>query len=450
MRSASRAADPGPCRRLVRRQLFAVCAAIALLAFAPNAGRAVERGPQAESSFLRSGTDWEIEPVGFVGDPLPLGLTQTVDPVALDAIGKEPLAPARPGGDCSPIDLSSLEVGFLARGYFVNDQRIEFTGQEDTFGVEGVVDLGWSKELGGGIATARAQFFLNQPFDRNVLVDTPFRESYAHNFEIEPFEISQLYMRYEIGDWNFVLGKFMTPFGRVWFPIYTNDFRDSPFIRSEALLWRETGVLVERRIGELSLAAAITNGSLERDTNSSKALVARLGWNRDDRWEIGSSIKLQDGTGSEGQKEYKEHVGFDGMYRLNSRWTLSGEMIFDRYGIRRPGFPLDDVFWGRSYYNRQLNAGYHDALTGLGYYADLGYRGDLWSFHFNYGEFRPNPIGDRLHDTNNHRGLLKAIRHVAPGLDVYSIVLVENRLYDPDLLTYRKGFSLWAGVQWAW
>lgn len=406
-------------------------------------------GPQESAElfvpFVQEGPAWDASAVGMTYGPVASEEILVAQPVIEDAVAQERARNAR-----DPFDWSALDVGFLARGYFVNDQRIEFTGQEDTFGVEGIFDMGWSKELAGGTATAHAQFFLNQPFDDNRLIDTPSRESYTHNFDVPPFEISQLYLRYEVGDWNFVLGKFMTPFGRVWFPIYTNDFRDSPFIRSESILWRETGLMAERRLGEVSLTAALTNGSLERDTNSSKALVARVGWNRDERWNLGASIKMQDGIGSEGQKEYNEHVGFDAMTRLGSRWILSGEMIFDRYGIRRPGFPLDDIFWGRSLYNRQLNAGYHDALSGVGYYADLGYLGDLWSFHFNYGEFRPDPVGDRLHDTNNHRGLVKTIRHVVPGLDVYSIVLMENRLYDPDLATYRKGFGLWAGVQWAW
>lgn len=445
MRSASHAADPGRCRRRASRRIVVV-RVVAGLCFLV-AGPLVLRAQQGElfSPFVQNGPAWNAPVVGFSDAPVTAEDIQVAQPVIEDAVVQ-----GRRRDACEPFDWSALEVGFLARGYFVNDQRIEFTGQEDTFGVEGVFDMGWSKKLAGGVATAHAQFFLNQPFDDNVLVDTPYRASYAHNFDVEPFQISQLYMRYETGDWNFVLGKFMTPFGRVWFPIYTNDFRDSPFIRSESILWRETGLMVERRLGEVSLTAAITNGSLERDTNSSKALISRLGWNRDDRWNVGASIKMQDGIGSEGQKEYNEHVGFDAMTRLGSRWILSGEMIFDRYGIRRPGYALNDIFWGRSLYNRQLNAGYHDALSGVGYYADLGYLGDLWSFHFNYGEFRPDPVGDRLHDTNNHRGLVKSIRHVAPGLDIYSIVLMENRLYDPDLLTYRKGFGVWAGVQWTW
>src|SRR5262245_46439717 len=32
--------------------------------------------------------------------------------------------------------------GGKARGYYINDQRIEFTGMEDTFAVEGVLDGG--------------------------------------------------------------------------------------------------------------------------------------------------------------------------------------------------------------------------------------------------------------------------------------------------------------------
>ena len=47
-------------------------------------------------------------------------------------------------------------------------------------------------------------------------------------------------------------------------------------------------------------------------------------------------------------------------------------------------------------------------------------------------------------------GLASAASKTFTAFCMSSIVLMENRLYDPDMATYRKGFSVWAGVQWAW
>ena len=69
----------------------------------------------------------------------------------------------------------------------------------------------------------------------------------------------------------------MTPFGRFYYPLYRNNFDDSPFIRSEAILFRETGLLGQWDPEGWVFTAALTNGGFEQDTNSSKALVARAG-----------------------------------------------------------------------------------------------------------------------------------------------------------------------------
>jgi len=315
-------------------------------------------------------------------------------------------------------------VGGKGRAYFINDQRIEFTGQEATFAVEGVVDGGVRQQAGEWDLQFETELFLNQPFDRNILTDTADRQSFAANFDIDPLLISQLYAAGRRDDFYLALGRFVTPFGRFYFTNYRNSFDDSPFIRSEAILFRETGLLLQWDPGIWVFTAALTNGGPQQDTNSSKALVARVGI--EDQWfALGSSIKRQDGIGSESHKTYNQHVGVDAMVRRGS-WTLSGEAIYDEYGLRRSGIEPREITWGRSLYFRDLNDGLNNPLTGVGYYLNLGYEGPFWSLALNYGEFYPRAIGNPNHDINTRRGIVKASRHWTPHFETYAVALIET------------------------
>lgn len=339
-------------------------------------------------------------------------------------------------------------AGGKARGYFITDQRIEFTGQETTFAVEGVIDGGYHRYAGDWELLMEGELFLNLPYDRNLLVDTPERRSFAGNFDIDPLSISQLYLGARRHDWYCALGRFVTPFGRFYFPQYRNDFSDSPFIRSEAVIFRETGALVQWDPEGYVFTAALTNGGFGQDTNATKALVARAGIDREN-FALGSSVKWHDGISSEGQKQYKRHVGIDAMFR-RGRWILSGEAIYDQYGFRRPGFDPNEIFWGRSLYFRDQNDSLYDPIEGIGYYVDLGYAGDCWSFHLNYGDYFPEHIGDVPHDRNNHRGLVKLSWQPVPSFEVYGIALGEN---DGPLgfatRARRKGAVVILGCQWS-
>jgi hypothetical protein len=338
-------------------------------------------------------------------------------------------------------------VGGSARGYYLNDQRIEFTGQEETFAVEGVVDGGIHHEVGDWLVQVEGELFLTQPFDRNRLVDAPVRRSFSHNFEIDVLSISQLYLAARKDDWVFAAGRFVTPFGRFYFTNYRNNWDDSPFIRSEAILFRETGLLAQWDPEGWCFTAALTNGGPNQDANSSKALVARAGIDRE-TFAAGASIKVQDGIGSEGQKMYSEHVGLDAMLRRGP-WTLSGEIIYDQYGFRRPGFDPDDITWGRSVYFRDLNKAFHEPITGVGYYVNLGYEGLLWSLAANYGEFYPEELGIREHDTPTRRGIVKASRHWTRHLETYGVLMLENDLPLAFAGHDRRGLYLLAGCQFS-
>ena len=99
-------------------------------------------------------------------------------------------------------------------------------------------------------------------------------------------------------DWTFKIGKFVTPFGRTYFPLYTNADWDAPFIRTEVIGWRETGILAHYKSGYFVGDIALTNGGENLYTNSSKFLVARVGL-ESDCWAIGCSAKKGNGNGSE-------------------------------------------------------------------------------------------------------------------------------------------------------
>jgi hypothetical protein len=346
---------------------------------------------------------------------------------------------------CEP-DLC-YHIGGAARGYYLNDQRIEFTGLEETFAVEGVLDGGVHHVAGDWLVQVEGELFFTQPYDRNRLVDTPLRESFAHNFETDIVSISQLYLAARHGDWIFAAGRFVTPFGRFYFTNYRNNWDDSPFIRSEAILFRETGLLAQWDPAGWCFTAALTNGGPQQDANSSKALVARAGIDRES-FAAGASVKVQDGIGSEGQKSYNEHIGLDAMIRRGP-WTLSGEIIYDQYGFRRPGFDPDDISWGRSIYFRDLNKALLEPITGVGYYLNLGYEGPLWSLALNYGEFYPEELGVPEHDTPTRRGIFKASRHWTRHLETYGVVMLENDLANAFVGHDRRGVYILAGCQFS-
>ena len=339
------------------------------------------------------------------------------------------------------------DVDCLARGYYLNDQRIEWSGVEATFGAEAVLAPVLVHRSGEWETTVRGEFYLNQPFDRNILVDTAERASYAANWDVDPFEISQLSLEIRRGDLALAVGKMPTPFGRTYFPLLSNARLDAPFIRTESILWRETGVLFRYQPGWLVADLGLTNGGDDRDANSSKALVWRLGI-EGHKWAAGASVKIQDGIGSEQQKMYKNHIGIDFMIR-RGRLVLSGEAIYDEYGFRRPGFDPLDITWGRSIYFRDQNYRSEVPVTGIGYYIDLGYEGRRWRGSIDYGEFYPQQLGDPRHDVPKRRGIVKLIYHLTSHLSSYAVVMVENGGYLAQDDRPREGLVVLAGLEWA-
>ena len=251
--------------------------------------------------------------------------------------------------------------------------------------VEGVLAPVLTHDWDGWRASVEGEFYFNQPFDRNVLVDTPERASYAANFDVETFEISKLFLSVERGDLLLGIGKMATPFGHTHFPLFTNARLDAPFIRTESILWRETGALLRYTPGALTADVALTNGSEDRDTK----LVEGPGRPARRRPTLLGRRRFHENSGRHrfgGQKEFRNHVGADCFVR-RGRWCLSGEVIDDEYGFRKPGFDPLDIFWRRSLYYRDRNLATDRPISGLGYYINLGYTADHWEVWLNYGEY---------------------------------------------------------------
>lgn len=342
-------------------------------------------------------------------------------------------------------DPDGFTLAGLARGYFLDDQRVQWSGLENTFGAEAALNPRYVRRSGNWLMRADGVFFLNQPFERNVLVD-PQRQSYVANFYPDVFQIWQLNLGFTRGDFTVVIGKDRTPFGRYYFPIYSNSYFDAPFIRTEVVKWVETGVFFRYSPGPLNLEAALTNGGIDRDTNSSKALVCRAGFDTP-FWALGVSGKIQDGTGSEHQKLHNSYYGFDAMARWG-RFELSGEAIWDKYGLREV-FDPNDIFWGRSIYYRETFNGTKDgALYGFGYYLNLAWVYGRTRVDLNYGEYFPDQIGLPLQDALTARMMAQVSFEVMPGVQTFLVLMGENDRPKEEWRKGQSGSAFYTGVQW--
>lgn len=339
-----------------------------------------------------------------------------------------------------------LQYGGIARGYYSNDQRIEWTGQEATFGAEGVGFAKLGRYEGDWSVGLTTELYLNQPYDGNILIDGPERASFEANFRDETVELSQLGLWFETANCRFQLGKIVTPFGRHYARLYQNSRADAPFIRSEAILWRETGFSAETQRGIFNLTAAVTNGGGNRDANSSKAFIGRIGVQQE-FYTLGASIKWQDGIGSENQKMYNNHFGIDGMVRYGV-FRLSCEVIYDEYGFRHDYDPLT-IYWGRSIYNREINGTARQPKAGSGYYVTLEADFQMFYLVTSYGQYFPEIIGDHIQDQTTTRAIFKAAYRILPAAEAYSELILENDVSNAQADRTRRGIMYVLGFQLA-
>lgn len=364
--------------------------------------------------------------------------------------GDVPAVPGGPGSASRILD--HLEGDAIIRGFYRNDQRIRWSGEEETFGAEADLTPRLRYRDGDFEFVVDSEFWINEPYERNQLLNTPERQSYAADFDVDQFAVGKLALVTNCYGWTFKIGKFETPFGRAYYPIYTNPYlstdnsMDEPFIRSEIIVSRETGILAHYKSGYFTGDIALTNGGDNLDTNSSKALVARLGL-ESDNWAIGISGKKEDGDGSETLKEFGNYFGVDLMFRQKP-FTLSAECIYDQYGFTHPGFDPLNIYWIKSIYYRDESTGFDDTpITGIGYYVDLDYADGRWDADLDYGEFYPLYVGQAPNQYVNRRGLMKVAYRLAEPLQSYTVLILENGGYIAQNDKPRHGIAFLQGFQ---
>ena len=342
-------------------------------------------------------------------------------------------------------DSTDLKLDMIFRSYAIDDQRIFWSGLEISFGAEACIQAKIEKKFKGGILTVENEFFINQPFGKNILTDE-YREDYLPNWEVDTFEMSKLNLAVQLGNWNITFGKALSPFGSSYIHFFSNKLNfAAPFIRTEAILWRETGLFVHYKLKFLSFDIAAVNGEENLDTNSGKGGIFRLGA-EGKNWLVGVSYKIHDGFGSEQQKEYKNHTGIDFMFRI-SKFIISGEWIWDEYGFHRP-FDVEDIYWPRSLYFRDIFYQYKTPIKGKGGYINLLYSSKKLIFNINYGEYYPQKIDHPLHDPPIKRLVGKIAYNFIKDFRIYFTGLVENQREEESWSSGAKPYALLLGLEY--
>ncbi|MEN8223550.1 MAG: hypothetical protein ABFR36_09880 [Acidobacteriota bacterium] len=332
-----------------------------------------------------------------------------------------------------------------ARSYFSNDQRIQWSGVEATFGTEAVLKGKISRKIRRSEVFATGEIRINQSFDNNILVDE-YREKYIPNFKTDRFQIAQIYVGFKTGNFEISLGKKNSVFGKDTLIHLSNSDIFQPFIRTESILWWETGLFIGYRSGILHLDLSVVNGGPDKDTNSSKAAVLRGGVELKNIT-FGISAKLQDGIGSEWQKQYKNHLGFDLSFR-SGNFKIYAEGIYDEYGFRKE-FDSNDIFWERSFYYRDQFYKTETPVSGIGGYLGVRYQNNKFLLDLNYGEFHPEEIGDPYHDPPVKRGIAKFIFNFTEELCIFTGVLIENDRQREPVFSGADGYAYIAGLKFS-
>lgn len=339
-------------------------------------------------------------------------------------------------------DSTAVNIGSIFRSYFVNDQRIQWSGVEASFGVEAAVRADIQRKIKAGNIRVFSEVFFNQPFDQNILKDER-REKYIPNFEVTPCSIAQLYIGITKGNFSFALGKKETNFGKNYSLPLVNSYFAQPFIRTEAILRYETGLFLAYNPGILDFSLAVINGGEEMDTNSSKGGIIRLGL-KGKNWALGVSAKGQDGIGSENQKQYKNHAGLDLMIQAG-HFRFSAEIIYDEYGFRKE-YKEEDIFWKRSLYYRDVFYKHETPVTGIGGYVNVQYEKPGWFVEANYGEYYPEEIGHPFHDDPIKRAIIKLRVRLAPDFHFFCMGLFENKRQKEELFKGASDFAFSLGL----
>jgi len=325
-----------------------------------------------------------------------------------------------------PIDESTFfQIEGVMRGYFRDDQRILWSGLEQTFGAEGILRPLLMSVQGQWAISAEGEFYLNEPYGSSILSDST-RNLYKANFDVQTFEIFQLYAQLQRGDFLIRLGRSRTPFGQYDSPMFSNALIDAPFLRTNVIGFVNTGLFFRYQPQGWSVDVAVVNDQADLATNSSKGLVSRLGIDRPN-WTFGASATIRDGVSSDQQKQFNNVFGFDGSAHFG-QFTAYGEATYDQHGFVHNFAMLGDPLGlgVRDLYGRDVFKGDNQPIWGLGFYTGLRYRKDRLMIDGCYCFYYPEQIGIPYHDAPIHQGVLKAAYSITPHFQIFSFGIVEN------------------------
>src|SRR5262249_38114630 len=265
------------------------------------------------------------------------------------------------------------------------------------------------------------------------ILSDPVRDLYRANFTVPAFQVFQLALEAERGDWFLRFGRIRTPISGYDVPMFTNSLIDAPFLRTEIIGFTWTGVFLRWHPGPWSFEAGLSNGESDLDTNSNKALVARVGYDAR-RWSAGVWIKAQDGISSEQQKRFNSFAGFDASVRVGD-WTIYGEGLVDEHGLYRDldraGNPL--ALGVRSLYNRDVFVSFRRPIFGGGFTVGATLRLERLLFDACFGAFFPGRIGIPSHDEPVYRHTLKCLWTVSRQVQLFVVGINENTRPQPFL-----------------
>lgn len=371
-----------------------------------------------------------------------------------------PVGPAPVPGAIVPLRVpitgdSAVEVGGLVRGFLWNDQRIVWSGLEATFGAESALRVAAATRDGDWVLGTEAEVFLNMRWGTSILSD-PVRDMFRTNFDVDQYQLVQLYVEAANGPLSVRLGRSRTPFGRYQSPVFTNTFADAQFIRTDVIGanrlggFVDTGLFFHYQPGLFVADLAVVNGEPDLDTNSSKAVISRLGldggW-----WTVGTSAKYQDGVGSETLKRYNNVFGVDGSVAVGP-FLVYSEAVYDQHGFTRN--PANDPNFNptrlgvRSLYGRDAFSGKEDdPIGGRGCYVGVTYRETKWILDVSVGRYQPDKIGRPDADRGTTRVLVKTAYQLADHLQFYISALVENSRPQIAPLTNQQPYAVFAGIQ---
>ena len=284
--------------------------------------------------------------------------------------------------------LDHLEATIVARGYYQNDQRIEWSGMEETFGAEADIMSRLRQRCGDFEFVLDSEFYINQPFDSDQLMNDAERQIVRRQFPSQPVPglaigVGDELRRLDVQDRqvrnslrpHLLSALYQRGMGRAVHPHGSDRLR-------------ETGILGHYKSGYFVADLALTNGG-DRPRHQLQQVPGGAGRPGVGLLGLGASAKKGNGNGSEWDKEFDNHYGVDLMFR-SGPFQFSSEFVYDEYGFGRPGFDPLDITWVKSIYYRDVSSGHLGVpCTGVGYYVNLGYADGPWNALVNYGDYYP-------------------------------------------------------------